>query len=131
MRSVVYKCDVTTTNNNTEITKAYYGLTSREFKQRYYEHRQAFNKEKSPRATELSNYVWKLKNQGKEFTLNWSIKAKAPTFKSGSKRCQLCLKEKVAIALEEPGTLLNSRTELLSKCVHKKDFELRYHRYPP
>ena len=76
--------------------------------------------------TELSNYIWQLKNAGKEWEIKWSVKGRAPIYTSGSKCCNLCIKEKTAICLHDPRTLLNSRTELLGKCSHKGDLELRY-----
>ena len=123
--SIVYQCDVITEENHVPTTKTYFGQTLRPFKKRYYEHNTAMKYPHSKLATALSNYVWKLKNLGKQFTLKWSIKNKAPIFKSGSRKCQLCLKEKTAIALASPEHLLNSRTELLNKCIHLTNFELR------
>ena len=35
------------------------------------------------------------------------------------KRCDLCLLEKVSIICADPDTLLNKRTELITKCRHK------------
>ena len=57
--------------------------------------------------------------------LKWSIKARATPYKSGSSRCSLCLKEKTAIAMCPPERLLNSRTEILHKCTHRREFELQ------
>ena len=104
--------------------KKYFGQTLRPFKLRYYEHTMAIRNENSPHATALSNHIWKLKNAGKQFKLTWSIKSRAPTYKSGSSNCQLCLHEKTEIALCKPRVLLNSRTELLNKCIHKGRLEL-------
>ena len=124
--SLVYQCDVITEENNNQVPtiKTYFGQTLRPFKKRYYEHNTAMKNPQSKLATALSNYVWKLKNSGKKFKLKWSIKNQAPTFKSGSRKCQLCLKEKTAIALAAPEDLLNNRTELLHKCIHLTSFEL-------
>ena len=36
-----------------------------------------------------------------------------------SKKCHLCLNEKLEIALYEGENLLNKKTELISKCRHK------------
>ena len=126
---LVYQCDVTVEGNND--IKTYFGQTLRPFKQRYYEHNTAMNNINSKLATALSNHVWKLKNSGKEFKLKWSIKSQAPTYTSGSRKCQLCLKEKTAIAMADPQKLLNNRTELLHKCLHLTNFELRKVKIPP
>ena len=76
-------------------------------------------------ATALSNYVHKLKKRGENFTIKCSIKSRASTFKNGAKRCMLCVREKVAIALHDPKTLLNTKSEILHKCIHMTKFELR------
>ena len=127
IKNIVYQADVTSGQK----TKTYYGLTSREFKSRWYEHRQAIKNKNSSKATELSNYIWSLKSQNKEFTLKFKIKSRACAYSSGSRHCQLCLREKMAIALEKPSKLLNSRREIMSKCIHKGKFELRYCKKPP
>ena len=97
----------------------------RSFKERFYEHKMAFKNEKSGHQTALSRHIWKLKKAGKNFDIKWRIKARAPTYKSGSHKCMLCLKEKSAISLCPPKQLINKRTELLSKCIHRFNFELR------
>ena len=43
-------------------------------------------------------------------------------YKCGSRKCDLCLAEKVTIARVEGVGLLNKRTELLSKCRHRNEF---------
>ena len=43
-------------------------------------------------------------------------------YKCGSRKCDLCLAEKVTIARFEGVGLLNKRTELLSKCRHRNEF---------
>ena len=85
----------------------------------------AFKNKNSKMATALSNYVHKLKEEGKEFTIKWSIKSRAPKFTSSARKCRLCIREKCAIALHDPSKLLNSRNELLNKCIHLVNFELR------
>ena len=57
--------------------------------------------------TELSKYVWELKDKGEDFTIKWSVAAKASPYICGSKRCDLCLTEKLLIAKADPRTLLN------------------------
>ena len=127
--NVVYQADVITTDRRGRVIKTYFGQTKREFKLRYREHMQAIKYENSTHATALSNYVWKLKRNGQEYTIKWSIKYRAPPYKSGSKKCLLCLKEKTAIALCDPKTLLNTKSELLKKCIHHINVELRKHRW--
>ena len=43
----------------------------------------------------------------------------------GSKRCDLCLTEKLLIAKTDPKTLLNKKSEKISKCRHGNKFTLK------
>ena len=119
-QDVVYQVDVEADNT----VKTYFGQ-AKELKRRIYQHHMAFKNENSGCATALSRYIWRLKKQNKSFKITWSIKARAQTFKSGSHKCRLCILEKLAIAECPPGRLLNSRTEILTKCLHRHNFELR------
>ncbi|XP_030830987.1 alpha-1,3-mannosyl-glycoprotein 4-beta-N-acetylglucosaminyltransferase B-like [Strongylocentrotus purpuratus] len=49
------------------------------------------------------------------FTIEWSISSKAQAYSSETKKCNLCLTEKLAIINAEKQTLLNKRPELISK----------------
>ena len=104
--------------------KVYHGLTSRTFKKRYNEHMRSFKKELA-QSTTLSTYVWKLKKKGLEPEVSWSIHKKAHTFSSGSKKCDLCLTEKMAILFANPIESLNTRDEIMSKCRHQAKFTLK------
>ena len=66
-----------------------------------------------------------LKDKNINFTIKWSI-AKTPIpYNCGSKRCDLCLTEKLLIATHDTKTLLNKRSEIVSKCRHQKKFTLK------
>ena len=83
-----------------------------------------FRHEKYENETELSKFVWSLQRKGLPFSIKWRIAQKARSYRCGSKRCDLCLAEKVAIArCKHPG-MLNKRTELISKCRHRNKFIL-------
>ena len=53
------------------------------------------------------------------FTINWSILATAPAYSNKSKRCHLCLTEKLYLIRGKKPSLLNKRKELISKCRHE------------
>ena len=56
-------------------------------------HNSDFNHEQYIKSTELSKYIWSLKDAGTPYTINWSIVAKV----KGSTKvdyCPLCLTEK-------------------------------------
>ena len=76
--------------------------------------------------TELSKYVWILKDNGLDNNLSWEIHNKASPYQFDSKRCDLCLSEKVSINFADLNTLLNKRTELISKRRHRNKLLLTY-----
>ena len=129
-KQVIYQYDVETDidvawNGLCGKVKTYYGQTERALKKRLSEHRHAIENEDSQNATALSRYIWYLKHQGIKFKIKISIKCRASIYKSGSRRCMLCLQEKLAIAMHDPKTLLNKKTEILHKCIHKTKVEIR------
>ena len=120
--SLVYQADVHVQNKP---VKTYFGLTERTFKERYDEHKHALKHRESKKATTLSTYVWKVKDEtGTTPEIKWSIKSKAFPFSSGGKRCDLCTTEKLSILMANPRTTINKRGELLTMCMHKIKFRL-------
>jgi hypothetical protein len=68
-------------------------MTSTSFKERYRNHNRSFNHKKYSYDTELSKYIWKLKENKQDFDITWSILKRAVSYTGGSKRCNLCLEE--------------------------------------
>ena len=91
---MVYKAEVRT---NTTY-KEYYGASEWEFKSRYNNHTQSFRNISYINDMELSKYHWTLKTNGIDYHLKWSIKSYASRCKCGTRRCNLCLTEKMVIA---------------------------------
>ena len=58
----------------------------------------------------------------KGYEIKWSILKQAKPYASGTRVCKLCLAEKMAILNAHKGTLLNKRSELVSKCRHENKF---------
>lgn len=117
-KCIVYKAVVEANNTNS----TYYGVCEGEFKSRYNNHTKSFRLRKYENDTELSKCIWSLKDNNTEYAIKWSIVSKAIPYKCGSRRCDLCLAEKVAIVRSEPKGLLNKRTELISKCRHRNKY---------
>ena len=117
---IVYTGEVTDSSGN---KNQYYGLTENTFKKRWYGHKSNIRNKKEA-GTALSNHIWKLKDRNEQYTLIWSIKTRAFSFRSGSKYCDLCLSEKTTIALANPATTLNSRNEIVNKCRHRWKYRL-------
>ena len=68
---IVYQADVT---NYTDDTYKYYlGLAETSFKDRYRNHISSFNDEQQKNNTELSKFIWSLKNKNETSIINWNI----------------------------------------------------------
>ena len=119
--NVIYNAQVTTNN----ATKNYIGLTEGTFKQRFSQHKATFKHRKYTNSTELSKNIWKLRDNNQDFNIKWTIISRARPYSNISKRCDLCLTEKLMIITANPGRILNKRSELISKCRHENKFYLR------
>ena len=122
-KCVVYECTVISKNANIS-EKNYKGVAEGEVKQRIACHQTSFGDKKYKNATELSKYIWDLKEKDTEYELKWKILDKASPYQNGSKRCSLCLMEKFYIINADNNTSLNKRSELVSKCRHENKFYL-------
>lgn len=118
--SVVYQAKVTTNNS----VETYVGLTENTFKTRYNNHKTSFNNANKKLATELSKYLWKLKDSNSDFDLKWSVLKQAKAYDAKSKRCDLCISEKYFIICKPELSSLNKRNELVSACRHSRKFLL-------
>ena len=127
---IVYKATVTAPARPPKI---YYGLTEGPFKERYRNHTFSFRHKDSSMSTELSKYIWQLKDEDVESRIKWEIVRRAVPYRCGTRKCDLCLSEKLVIATADPSTMLNKRSELISKCRHrnKYNFKQRRRRGPP
>jgi hypothetical protein len=81
-------------------------------------HTGSFRHEEYKNNTELSKNVWKLKSENSQYTTKWSIMKKVKAYKPGTKRCNLCLEEKLLIMKAKKTECLNKRSDLFSKCRH-------------
>ena len=82
----------------------------------------SFKHEKCGNRTELSKYIWNLIREGKIFRVSWGVLRKASAYANLSKKCHLCLTEKLMIISANKSTLLNRRSELIAKCRHQNNF---------
>ena len=119
-RSVIYEAEVTTSSDK----KNYIGLTSTSFKTRYAAHKSSITNKEKRHQTELSKYIWGLKDEGTPYSITWRIVRHAQPYSPKTNRCNLCLWEKYHIITAKKPANLNSRTELISTCKHKKKFFL-------
>ena len=121
--SVIYQATVTSKDNPTPET--YIGLTENEFKTRYRNHIASFRHTRSRNSTELSKHIWNLKDNNIDYSISWRILSSTKAYNSASKRCNLCLKEKLLIICRPDISTLNKRNELVSSCRHRNKALLR------
>ena len=69
-------------------------------------------------------YIWDFKREERIFRVIWEILRKAPAYSNLSKRCDLCLMEKLMLISPAQSTVLNKRSEIISKCRHRNKFYL-------
>ena len=91
---------LTFTNSN---CSTYTGLTSNTFKQRYYGHRHSFKKRDSDHSTTLSSHIWDLKDENKNYEIQWSIIDRAPDCIPITRICGLWIKEKCYVIFQPEG----------------------------
>ena len=106
---MVYKGEVTTNTTYNEC----YGTSEEGLKSRYNNHTQSLRRTSQINDTELSKYLWTLKVNGTDYHLKQSIKSYTSRYQCGTGRCDLCLTEKMILALADQKVLLN--TKLISK----------------
>ena len=109
---------------DTNKTKHYYGTCEKNFKECYNNHTASF-KNKVKKSTELSEYIWELKDNNIQHNLKWCIASKARPYVCGSRKCNLCLTKKLTIIKAGPESLLKTLHELVFKCRHMNKFTLK------
>ena len=90
---LVYNAVVTTST-----TKNYYGICEKSFKESYNNHTSSFRNKSRQKSTELPNYIWELKENSENYTINWLIALKTHPYICGTRKSDLCLCEKLMIA---------------------------------
>ena len=112
---IVYQCVALATGFP---DKVYLGSAQGEFKKQFHNHNSSF-KNKSKKISDL-----KLKYNATH-TLKWHILKSVAPYLIITKKCRLCLQQKLEIlSYPNPDKLLNKRSELVSKCCHVNKFLL-------
>ena len=89
-RNIIYQAEVTTSHSK----QTYIGLCDTSFKSRYRNHTCSFRNERYRNSTELSNYVWGLKDKKTDYQIRWRSIRHARSYSNVTKKCNLCLWEK-------------------------------------
>ena len=121
--SLVYKATVSQTPS--QINKYYYGTCEKTFKERYNNHTATFRNKSKQKSTGLSKHIWELKGNNIQHQISWDIASRARPYNGCTRKCDLCLIEKLTIGKADPTSLLNTRDEFISKCRHKNKFTLK------
>ena len=112
--NIVYEAQIT--NNTNDDQKRYPGASETPFKERFNNHKRDFKHKMYEKCTELSKIVWSLQSQGIIPNIKWRIVKKVNSLVS-SNYSKLCLTEKFCIIeSRDDKTLLNTKSELVSKC---------------
>ena len=106
------------------IKDLYKGICETTFKKRYANHKKSFNAERNKNDTKLSTAYWTLANKNLHQRISWSIKGNYKSYNHNSKRCSLCLHEKLEIVDDAEEILLNKRSEVISQCRHRNKYKL-------
>ena len=101
----------------------YAGVSEGPWKQRWYVHRLSFN-DRNYANCRLAKEVWRIKDLGGDFHIEWRIIGHAPAYNPIARKCSLCTIEKLYIAEHINENLLNKRDELVSKCRHRRKYSL-------
>ena len=99
--------------------KLYIGISEPEFKKRFGNHTKSFRDNTYSKDTELSKEIWKLKEKNATFEVHWRIRRLCRSYEPSSRKCLLCLNEKMDILDYDGDNLLNKRSEIISTCRHR------------
>ena len=114
--NIIYQATVTTEVGKVE---KYVGMTSPIFKKRYRNHTKSFNNRKYWDESELSIYIWSLKDKNIKYDIKWRILDRASQFNPVTRKCNLCTLEKYYILFQPEEATLNSKHEVYKSCRHK------------
>ena len=121
-KNIVYEATVKSTGQQDDDVKSYIGLCSTSFKERLAVHKQHIKNRVYRNKCELANYVWDLKDAGKNFDIKWRILKKVRGRLVGG-ACRLCTTELLfLVEYPEKRRLLNTR--FIEKCRHNEKFSL-------
>ena len=118
-RNIVYRADITTASAR---PKMYIGITANNIKERYRNHVKLCEMRDIVMKTELSKYVWELKDRNCPLRISWSIVKRTVAYSAGSRSCNLCDSEKLCTLKATKNDILNKRSEIFSKCTHQRKF---------
>ena len=118
--TVTYTSHNPDTNEDTQATETYTGITANTFKIRHGGHKSNFTHQKEAGATMLSSFIWNLKKKNIPYRIDWSVLGQAAPYNQVTGVCRLCLSEKYEILFFPENATLNQRSEFFTHCRHKE-----------
>ena len=112
-------------NDTNDEKKFYLGVFETPFKERFRNHKKEFTHKKYRNSTELSKYIWQLKDANIAPIVTWRVVAKVFS-DTKINFCKLFSTEKLLIinALND-SQLLNKNSELINTCRHQNKLLLK------
>ena len=123
-RMLNYQCHLWSDSGTSDTKETCIGLTGDRFKTRYKNHTCSFRDNSKRNSTELSKYIWSLKDKNIKYTVSWKIMGRAKTYSNMGKKCNLCIMKYFIICKPETCSL-NKRNELASACRHANRFSIK------
>ena len=120
---MLYKPSIIPNEENSK-TKIYSDVSERAFKLRNTKHKKTLSNIKYQTDTELSSKYWNIISANKTSEISWQIFGTLRSYNQSSKLCNLCLNEKLIIALHGNDNMLNNRSEVISKCRYRNKYML-------
>ena len=120
---VIYQANVS--NNFNKDERFYRGLAATPFKDRFANHKKEIKYKKYCKNTELSKYIWQLKENDINPQVTWELIAQVNA-NTRINFCVLCLTEKLKIIhmFDDPRSL-NKKSELVNTCRHQNKLLLK------
>ena len=125
-KNVIYSAVVVEESDN-DNPKQYIGLSSTSFKSRFTNHKADINN-RNRDGTELSDFIWSIKDKSSSYSIKWSILSRESYYNSETEKCFLCTSEKLQIFDMNEDYALNSRSDIFNICIHRWRNMLGNHR---
>ena len=115
--SNILQVDVSNKVNNDQ--KFYFRLAATAFKERYNNHKRDVKYMKYQYNTEVTKYIWNLKNNNIKYNIQWKVFDKS--YGNSNSKCKFCLTKKLRIINHvNDNNMLNKKPELINKSRHLK-----------
>ena len=119
---MIYKTNVITDKDRTR--KNYVRLTEGTFNIVNINYPSTTENMLAPHQAKGAKHIWKLKGNKEYYKISWSIISSESAYGNISKRCNLCLAEKLYIIKGYKASNLNKRAQLISKCRNENKYIL-------